>query len=108
MEHARTFGTMSRGVMAAGCSDLFVVLRVGAASVTVETGVLPPYLGVGAVSGTGPAQELFEAAVESRRRLATSGLEVFHNCPHQDLQKLRWERVHGSGFCSNVIQPYYV
>lgn len=69
-------------------TNLFVVLWVGAATVTIQQSVLPPYLRVTTVAGTDPAQELLQFGPDSFRRLTLAVCQVFNDCLYQDLENL--------------------
>lgn len=57
---------LTSGRKACSVPDLFIVLWVGAAAVTVQQGVQPPHLGVAAVPGTDPTEEFLQLVPVAR------------------------------------------
>lgn len=66
-------------------TDLLIVLRAGAVAVPVQQRILPPYVGVSAVAGSDPTQELLQLSLEASCLLTLPVTQVSHNCFDQDL-----------------------
>lgn len=72
--------------------DLFIVLEVGAAAVTVETSIQLPYVSVAAVSAAHPPQELLQLGVHRSCLLTEAVGQVFNHSPHKNLENLSEEQ----------------
>lgn len=70
-------------------ADLVIVLGAVAASVSIEPGVLLPYLCIAAVTGSDPPEELLQFGAEALSSVTAAVAQVLHNGSDQDLQNLQ-------------------
>lgn len=73
--------------------DLFIVLGVGSAAVTVEPSVQLPYVSVAAVAAADPPQQLLHFGPHPSCRLTMAVGQVFNYSSHKNLEDLSKEQV---------------